>query len=59
MAEELEKSHLYYDEINKIRVIDNTVLKETEELKDTCKDYDLSIHCYCLFMDIRNKIDSI
>lgn len=42
MAEELQKAHLYYDEINKIRVIESTVLKETEDLKDTCKDYDTS-----------------
>lgn len=42
MAEELQKVHLYYDDINKIRVIENNVLKETEDLKDTCKDYDTS-----------------
>ncbi|CAH0720962.1 unnamed protein product, partial [Brenthis ino] len=43
MAEELQKAHLYYDEINKIRVIESTVLKETEDLKDTCKDYDTKV----------------
>ena len=52
MAEELEKAHLYYDNINKIKVIDNSVLKETEDLKDTCKDYDISVYLnifYSLF----------
>ncbi|CAH0604775.1 unnamed protein product [Chrysodeixis includens] len=43
MAEELQKVHLYYDDINKIRVIENSVLKETEDLKDTCRGYDLKI----------------
>ncbi|KAF9421832.1 hypothetical protein HW555_002272 [Spodoptera exigua] len=43
MAEELQKAHLYYDDINKIRVIESNVLKETEDLKDTCKDYDTKI----------------
>lgn len=42
MSEELQKVHLYYDDINKIRVIESHVLKETEDLKDTCKDYDTS-----------------
>lgn len=42
MAEELQKVHLYYDDINKIRVIETSVLKETEDLKDTCKGYDTS-----------------
>lgn len=42
MADELNKVHLHYDEINKIRVIDNTVLKETEDLKNSCKDYETS-----------------
>ncbi|XP_034840768.1 intraflagellar transport protein 20 homolog [Maniola hyperantus] len=43
MAEELQKSHLYYDEINKIRVIENTVLKETEDLKETSKEYETKV----------------
>lgn len=42
MAEELQKVHLYYDDINKIRVIESQVLKETEDLKETCKDYETS-----------------
>lgn len=42
MADELQKSHLYYDEINKIRVIENTVHKETEDLKETSKEYETS-----------------
>ncbi|XP_041977840.1 intraflagellar transport protein 20 homolog B-like [Aricia agestis] len=43
MADELQKAYLYYDEINKMRVIENGVLKNTEDLKDTCKDYDLKV----------------
>lgn len=42
MAEELQKVHLYYDEINKVRILETNVTKETEDLKDTCKDYDIS-----------------
>lgn len=42
MAEELEKAHLFYDDINKIRVLEASVLKETEDLKDTCKEYETS-----------------
>ncbi|XP_072943741.1 intraflagellar transport protein 20 homolog B [Epargyreus clarus] len=43
MAEELQKVHLYYDDINKIRVLENSVVKETEDLKDTCKDYETKV----------------
>lgn len=42
MAEELQKAHLFYDDINKIRVLETSVLKETEDLKDTCKEYESS-----------------
>lgn len=42
MAEELQKLHLYYDDINKIRVLETNVLKQTEDLRDTCKDYETS-----------------
>lgn len=42
MAEELQKAHLFYDDINKIRVLEASVLKETEDLKDTCKEYESS-----------------
>lgn len=42
MAEELQKAHLFYDDINKIRVLEAFVLKETEDLKDTSKDYESS-----------------
>lgn len=42
MAEELQKAHLFYDDINKIRVLEASVLKETEDLKETCKDYESS-----------------
>lgn len=52
MAEELQKVHLYYDDINKIRVIETNVLKETEDLKDTCKDYDTS--AYLFYFNIQN-----
>ncbi|XP_022112676.2 intraflagellar transport protein 20 homolog A [Pieris rapae] len=43
MADELEKAFLYYDDINKIRVVDNTVLKETEDLKNNCKEYETKV----------------
>ncbi|XP_046964800.1 intraflagellar transport protein 20 homolog [Vanessa cardui] len=43
MADELQKVHLHYDDINKIRVIDSSVLKETEDLKNSCKDYDTKV----------------
>ncbi|CAG4989150.1 unnamed protein product [Parnassius apollo] len=43
MADELQKAHLYYDDINKIRVLENTVLKDTEDLKDTCKLYETKV----------------
>ncbi|KAM3963158.1 intraflagellar transport protein 20 homolog [Aphomia sociella] len=43
MAEELLKAHLYYDDIHKIRVLDSTVLKETEDVKDTSKDYETKV----------------
>ncbi|XP_047988372.1 intraflagellar transport protein 20 homolog [Leguminivora glycinivorella] len=43
MAEELQKAHLYYDDINKIRVLEPTILKETEDVRDTCKDYETKI----------------
>lgn len=42
MADELQKAHLYYDDINKIRVLDPLVLKDTEDLKETCKEYETS-----------------
>ncbi|XP_026329739.1 intraflagellar transport protein 20 homolog [Hyposmocoma kahamanoa] len=43
MAEELQKAHLFYDDINKIRVLEASVLKETEDLKDTCKEYESKV----------------
>lgn len=42
MAEELQKVHLYYDEINKVKVIENNVYKETQDLQENCKDYENS-----------------
>ncbi|GBP24771.1 Intraflagellar transport protein 20 homolog B [Eumeta japonica] len=43
MSEELQKAHLYYDEINKIKILDNDVLKDTEDLKNTCMDYETKL----------------
>ncbi|CAG9783836.1 unnamed protein product [Diatraea saccharalis] len=43
MAEELIKAHLYYDDIHKIRILETAVLKETEDVKTTCKDYESKI----------------
>ncbi|KAJ2952674.1 hypothetical protein O0L34_g7013 [Tuta absoluta] len=43
MAEELQKAHLFYDDINKIRVLESSVFKETVDLKDTCKDYESKV----------------
>ncbi|CAK1545305.1 unnamed protein product [Leptosia nina] len=43
MSDELEKAFLYYDDINKIRVLDNNVIKETEDLKNNCKDYETKV----------------
>lgn len=42
MAEELQKVHLFYDDINKIKVLEENVLKDTEDLRDTCKEYENS-----------------
>lgn len=42
MAEELQKIHMYYDDINKIRILETNVTKETEALMETCKEYDIS-----------------
>ncbi|XP_050680796.1 intraflagellar transport protein 20 homolog [Leptidea sinapis] len=44
MAEELEKVHLFYDDINKIRIIDNSVIKDTEDIKEASKDYELKVN---------------
>ncbi|CAG4911116.1 unnamed protein product [Colias eurytheme] len=43
MADELEKAHLFYDDINKIRILDNTVRKDTEDLKTNCKVYETKV----------------
>lgn len=42
MADELQKAHLYYDNINKIRILEQDVLKDTEDLRDTCREYETS-----------------
>lgn len=46
MAEELQKAHLFYDDINKIRVLDPTIAKETEDIKDSCKDFENKVQDY-------------
>ncbi|KOB68063.1 Intraflagellar transport protein 20-like protein [Operophtera brumata] len=51
MAEELQKVHLYYDEINKVRILETNVIKETEDLRDTCKDYDTKINDKTLILE--------
>ncbi|XP_030038580.1 intraflagellar transport protein 20 homolog [Manduca sexta] len=43
MAEELQKVHLFYDDINKIRVLEPKILKETEDLKESSKDYETKV----------------
>ncbi|XP_059057042.1 intraflagellar transport protein 20 homolog [Achroia grisella] len=43
MAEELLKAHLYYDDIHKIRVLETTILKETDDVKETSKDYETKV----------------
>ncbi|XP_068630027.1 intraflagellar transport protein 20 homolog [Battus philenor] len=43
MADELLKAHLYYDDINKIRVLDHTILKDSEDLKNICKEYETKV----------------
>ncbi|KPJ06162.1 Intraflagellar transport protein 20-like [Papilio machaon] len=43
MADELQKAHLYYDDINKIRILEQDVLKDTEDLRDTCKEYETKV----------------
>jgi hypothetical protein len=39
MADSLAKSGLYFDELNKIRVLEPEVAQETNELKEECKDF--------------------
>ncbi|XP_013146190.1 PREDICTED: intraflagellar transport protein 20 homolog [Papilio polytes] len=43
MADELQKAHLYYDNINKIRILEQDVLKDTEDLRDTCREYETKV----------------
>lgn len=49
MSEELEKSHLYYDNINKVRILESIVIRDTEEIKSSCKDYETSKFLYTFF----------
>ena len=37
--EALAKAGLYFDELNKIRVLEPDVSQQTTELKDECKDF--------------------
>ncbi|XP_013195863.1 intraflagellar transport protein 20 homolog isoform X1 [Amyelois transitella] len=53
MAEELQKAHLFYDDINKIRVLEASVLKETEDVKNTCKDYETKVQ------DFKKTVNSL
>lgn len=39
MAETLSKAGIYFDEIDKIRILDPNVSKQTNDLKDNCKIY--------------------
>jgi len=40
MAENaIEKAGLYFDELNKIRVLEPEVTTQTNDLKDECKDF--------------------
>ncbi|KAJ9591379.1 hypothetical protein L9F63_002084 [Diploptera punctata] len=39
MADALAKSGLYFDELNKIRVLEPEVAQQTGELKEECKDF--------------------
>lgn len=42
MSEELLKAHLFYDDINKLRILEPNTLKDTEQIKNSCKDYETS-----------------
>ena len=56
MAEDaIAKAGLYFDELNKIRVLDPEVAVQTSELKDECKDFLDSKHTYVYFIDCCNK----
>ncbi|GLH00173.1 hypothetical protein R5R35_005956 [Gryllus longicercus] len=39
MAESLAKHGIYFDELNKIRVVETEVSQQTNELKEECKDF--------------------
>lgn len=39
MVELLQKSGIYFDEVDKIRILDPEVAKQTSDLKDECKIY--------------------
>lgn len=39
MADSLAKSGLYFDELNKIRVLEPEVAHQTGELREECKDF--------------------
>ncbi|CAG9585325.1 unnamed protein product [Danaus chrysippus] len=60
MAEELQKVHLYYDEINKVKVIENNVYKETQDLQENCKDYENKVRDFGniigSLLDMLNKL---
>jgi len=40
MAEDaMEKAGLYFDELNKIRILEPEIAVQTNDLKDECKDF--------------------
>ncbi|XP_022918193.1 intraflagellar transport protein 20 homolog [Onthophagus taurus] len=39
MSEPLKKVGIYFDEVDKVRILDPNVAKETNDLKDECRAY--------------------
>lgn len=42
MTQRLMRAGLYFDELNKIRVLEPDIASQTNELKDECKEFDQS-----------------
>jgi intraflagellar transport protein 20 len=61
MAEDaIVKAGLYFDELNKIRVLDPEVTVQTNELKDECKDFlDKMTHFQKIVGSFIQHIDSV
>ncbi|XP_022200175.1 intraflagellar transport protein 20 homolog [Nilaparvata lugens] len=51
MADKLTKSGLYFDELNKIRVLEPEISVKTNELKEECKDFDQNITQFQTIVD--------